>query len=149
MPRWLPILFSVLVLGAVLAPLLRHPDDDSYPLSTYPMFSHGRATPETSVTHVVAVGADGARMIVPPAEIVSAEVLLSQVTIARAVDGGPASARRFCQEIADRITHSRDAKLRAADHVEVETTLIDAIRYLGGDETPIDTKTHARCRGKR
>lgn len=149
MNRWFATLFSVLVLGAVLAPLLRHPDDDSYPLSTYPMFSHGRASPETYVTHVVAVDSAGVRTMVPPVEIVSAEVLLAQVTIARAVAAGPASARRFCQEVADRIQHSRDPKLRAADHVEVETTLIDAIRYLGGDETPIERKTHARCRAKR
>jgi len=149
MSRGLAVLFSVLVLGAVLAPLLRHPDDDSYPLSTYPMFSHGRASPVTSVTHVVAVDAAGARTMVPPIEIISAEVLLAQVTIARAVNAGPASARRFCMDVADRITRSRDPKLRATDHVEVETTVVDAVRYLAGDQTPIERTVHARCRAKR
>lgn len=140
------VAFSVVVLGAVLSPLHRHPDDDDYPLSTYPMFSHGRDTPETHVTHVVAIDAQGTRTNVPPRVVISGEVLQAQVAIRSAVEAGPHATRRFCNEVAARVGVADDPQLRASTHVEVETTLIDAIAYLGGDETPIARTVHARCR---
>jgi len=34
--RWLAAIASIVLRGAVLAPLVRAPDDDSFPLSSYP-----------------------------------------------------------------------------------------------------------------
>ena len=42
MSRRLAALASIGLCGAVLAPLVRAPDDDGFPLSTYPMFAAPR-----------------------------------------------------------------------------------------------------------
>lgn len=58
--RALAYVVSLLALGLVLSPLLRHPDEDSFPLSTFPMFSHERPRRMT-LTHAVGVDAQGER----------------------------------------------------------------------------------------
>lgn len=142
----MPLLVSALVLAAVLAPLTWDVGEDSFPLSSYPMFSHGRTSSEASITHVVAVGLDGSRTIVPPQEVASSAVMQTLVTIQASVHAGPASAKRFCREVAGRLTRSAHPKLRAAASVEIETARIDSIRYLGGDTEPLSRTLHARCK---
>lgn len=144
--RWIALCVSTLLLGAVLVPLTWDAGVDSFPLSSYPMFSHGRTSSESSITHVVAIGADGTRTLVPPHEVASSAVMQTLVTIQQSVHAGPASARRFCREIAERLTRSNDARLRASVSIEIETARIDSIRYLAGDTEPLSRELHARCK---
>ncbi len=144
--RWFALAVSTLVLGAVLVPLTWDAGEDSFPISSYPMFSHERTSSESLITHVVAIAADGTRTPVPPHEVASSAVMQTLVTIQQSVHAGPASARRFCREIAQRLTRSEDAELRASVSVEIETARIDSIRYLGGDRTPLSRELHAHCR---
>lgn len=146
MRRRLALTVSLLLFGAVLAPLTWAAGDDSYPLSSYPMFSHGRTSSEASITHVVAVGRMGERMVVPPHEIASSTVMQTLVTIQRSVDAGPASTKRFCRDIAKRLAASNDPRLRDSIAIEIETARIDAIAYLGGNTTPLTRTLHARCK---
>lgn len=143
--RSIALCVSMLMLGAVLVPLSWDAGVDSFPLSSYPMFSHGRTSSESSITHVVAIGADGTRTVVPPHEVASSAVMQTLVTIEQSVHAGPASARRFCREIAERLTHSNNSQLRASVSVEIETARIDSIRYLAGDTEPLSRALHARC----
>ena len=84
---------SFVLLGATLSPLARHPDDDSFPLSTYPMFSHERPR-ELVMVHALGLDAQGERMPLPP--MISAgnrEVLQSMATLQQAVSAGRARAQ--------------------------------------------------------
>lgn len=141
-----PIVFSVVMLGAVMSPLVWSAGADSFPVSSYPMFSHGRSSSEASITHVVAIAENGARTIVPPGEVASSAVMQTLITIQESVHAGPASTKRFCRDIARRLADSSRVELRNAVSVEIETARIDAVRYLGGDTAPIERTLHARCK---
>lgn len=145
MKRGLSVLFSTVVLGAVLLPLTWPAGEDSFPFSSYPMFSHGRTSSIADITHVVAIDASGQRTIVPPHEVASSAVIQTLVTIQDSVHAGPKAAKRFCREVAARLKHSNDATLRQATHVEIETTRVDSIAYLAGSTTTLGRTLHARC----
>jgi len=133
---------SLVALGLVLSPLLRHPDDDSFPLSTFPMFSHERPRRMT-VTHAVGVDAEGERTPLSPAvSAATSEPLQSMRTLELAVEAGRAPLR--CAEIASRVAVNAD--LARVRDVEVETLGIDAVAYF--DEQPPEPyvrRVHARC----
>src|SRR5690606_23790638 len=90
---------SLVLLGAVAWPMFRSPPADSYPLSSYPMFSRARP-PFADIEHVVAVSRDGSRRPVPPSRVASGEVLQAKVAIARTLAGGRRAARALCTEVA-------------------------------------------------
>lgn len=133
---------SLLVLGAMLSPLLRHPDDDSFPLSTYPMFSHARPR-ELTMVHALGIDAAGERAPLPP--MISAgnrEVLQSMATLQQAVRAGRAAAQ--CDEIAARVL--ADGSLAHVVSVEIATDTFDAVAYFEeGRTAPIARSAHARC----
>lgn len=133
---------SLVALGLMLSPLLRHPDEDSFPLSTFPMFSHERPRRMT-VTHAVGVDALGRRTPLPPrVSADTSEPLQSMRTIELAVQAG--RARELCREIAPRVAARED--LAQQQSVEVETIAFDAVAYF--DEAPPDPyirRVHARC----
>ena len=140
--RALAYVVSLLALGLVLSPLLRHPDEDSFPLSTFPMFSHERPRRMT-LTHAVGVDAQGERTPLPPrVSADTSEPLQSMRTIEPAVQAG--RARALCTEIAARVAARAD--LAQQQDVEVETIAFDAVAYF--DEAPPDPyirRVHARC----
>ncbi len=138
--------FSALMIAAVVSPALRDPPADSFPLSDYPMFSHGRPTPRMELTHALGVRADGTRVPLPP--LVSSgnrEVLQSMMTIHYAVF----SARRqaFCEEVAGRVAEAPE--LRDVRAVELATSTFDAVRYFEASPAPIRRTVHARCEVRR
>lgn len=94
------------VLAALLAPPLWPPVDDSYPLSTYPMFSRDRGR-TSSVATVVGREEDGRTQRLSPELIGGAdEPMLAVATAARAVATGPSGASRLCQQVAERVAAS-------------------------------------------
>lgn len=133
---------SLVVIGTVLSPVLRHPDEDSFPLSTYPMFSHERPR-EMSMVHAIGLDAEGAREPLPPR--VSAdtrEVLQSMRTIEMAVHGG--RAIELCREIGERVKSRED--LSQVREVVIETITFDAVAYFDEPRPePRERFVHARC----
>lgn len=137
---------SGVLIALVISPALRDPPVDSFPLSDYPMFSHGRPSPEMTLTHAHGVSEDGERQPLSP--IVSSgnrEVLQSMMTISNEVHGGRAGP--FCLEIAERVAASSD--LEHVVSVELITSTFDAVKYFEEGPEPLHRELHHRCRVSR
>jgi len=131
------------VLGVALAvasPALRPGPSDGFPLSTYPMFTSDRGSRVSIGTAVAVDAAGGIRRLDPHAVGGGDEVMLAASTVRIAIDGGPRSAGRLCEEIAARLAGDDGAR-----HVEVRTEVHDALAWFNGEREPLETTTHARC----
>jgi hypothetical protein len=128
---------TVVVVGVV--PLVL--DRDSFPLSTYPMFSRPRSTTD-SVDTAVAVDATGNRVWrLPPQRIAGTdEIILAAAAVSRAISRD--ETERLCTEIAASV--GRDGPSGAAA-VEVVTERFDSVRWFEGDHAPVSRSIHARC----
>ncbi|WP_437289862.1 hypothetical protein [Sorangium sp. So ce406] len=128
----------------MLAPLFRRPPVDSFPLSTYPMFSWGRHDARTTVERAVGVDSRGGRRPIPPRLVGSEEVLQARATLAQSIRQGARAARALCRGIAARVAEqSGHADIVS---VEIRTDTFDAIAFFDGQETPLDSKLHATCK---
>ena len=138
MGRWAVRVFAVALLVAVLAPPLRRPPNDSFPLSTYPMFSHPRDE-VTPLQLTVAIAPDGTERRLPP-RIVSGttEIIHAASTMRRAIDEGDADG--LCAEIVDRLGSETPGT-----RVEIRTQTYDVVGWFDGDRAPRSTTVHARC----
>ncbi len=136
MRRRVASVVSLVAVAAVLSPALH--ERDSYPLSTYPMFSYDRGRVATIDT---AVGYDtaGARERLSPTLIAGGiEVIHAAVTVTVAIERGDTDA--LCREIAAR-ARSRDEFVR----IEVVSETHDVIAYFDGDDEPTSVVVHASC----
>jgi len=132
--------FAALVTGAMAWPAFIDPADDSFPLSTFPMFSHYRPK-EMTVTHALGVTRDGGRRPLPP--LISAGnrgVLQSQVSVIRGIQ---TDAAGYCREVVERVKASDEHDDIVA--VELATSLFDTIAYFESSSDPLDRRVHMRC----
>ena len=141
MRRVLAYTVSVAFVIAVLLPVLGDPRSDSFPFSTYPMFS-GLRDSISSIDHVVGVAGDGSRTALPPESVANDEVLQALAIIRGAVRQGPEATERLCQQAALWVYESRWENIET---VEVLTDRFDSLAYFDGDKTPISSELHARC----
>lgn len=140
--RVAPVLFSVALLAVVFVPVTWEAHEDSFPLSSYPMFSHGRPDPVLTLMHAVGIRSDGSREPLSP--MLSAgnrEVLQSLRTIEIGVQNG---ADAFCAEVASRVREAGE------DYAEVElaTDTWDTVAYFASDDAQESLQqhhVHARC----
>ncbi len=119
-------------------------DRDSFPLSTYPMFSSRRTTAEP-VDTAVGITADGSVARLSPTMIAGTdEIIIATVTVGKALADG--TAAELCSDIAGRISGSNltsgEGRIVA---VEVVTERFDAVQWYDGDRTPLQRTVHARC----
>ncbi|WP_437726722.1 hypothetical protein [Sorangium sp. So ce861] len=128
----------------MLAPLFRRPPVDSFPLSTYPMFSWGRHDARTTVERAVGVDSRGERRPIPPRLVGSEEVLQAKATLAHSIRQGARAARALCRGVAARV--AEDDRYADVVKVEIRTDTFDAVAFFDGHETPIDSKLHASCK---
>lgn len=136
-------LLSAVMIIAVGAPAFRDPNDDSYPLSTYPMFSRPRGR-RNAVTSALAVA--GEREVkIPPEYVGNAETMQAFRTLTTAVALGGDASQRLCQAIAGRLAEASDPALAHAERVLLVTESVDAIDYLAGRAKPQHRRVHARC----
>ncbi|XYI00705.1 hypothetical protein ACMHYB_13470 [Sorangium sp. So ce1128] len=128
----------------MLAPLFRRPPVDSFPLSTYPMFSWGRHDARATVERAVGVDSRGGRRPIPPRLVGSEEVLQAKATLAQSIRQGARATRALCRGIAARVAEqSGQADLVS---VEIRTDTFDAVAFFEGQEAPLDSKLHATCK---
>jgi hypothetical protein len=142
--RWAALFFSAGMLLLVCSPALRDPPRDSFPLSDYPMFSHGRPDPFMTLTHAVGITPDGRAVPLPP--LVAAdnrEVLQAMMTISSSVHGGRGAV--FCEEVAARVRASDDTDLADVTAVAIVTSRYDAIAYFETGPEPLSRQVHVRC----
>lgn len=125
--RWFGLVVTLVMLGAVLWPLTRHPAwGDSFPLSTYPMFATRRAGAKLYLEYLVATAPDGARRHVPPRLIANAEVMQAIVTVQQSVRRGEAMV--LCKRVAPRV--ARDGRFAAMTELTVVSGSHAAYDYL-------------------
>jgi len=117
------------------------PTDDSYPLSTYPMFARPRDKPW--LDFVEAVDRSGAMTRVGPSLLGSDEVMQAVATVKRAVAAGPDGVGRLCASVAERIAH--DPESHALVEVRVVGARFDPLAYFTTGPAPEQKVEHARC----
>lgn len=137
---------TAIVIAAVLYPLSYSKTEDSFPLSSFPMFARRVPTATLTQHFVIAIG-QGFRRSISPDLIGTEEVLQAQATIRRAVHGGRRAVRKLCQEVAARI--AGDESFAAATAVRVVKGRYHAVNYLTGrDKTGVETTIY-NCRIER
>lgn len=125
----------VVVIGVV--PLVL--DRDSYPLSTYPMFSSRRTAIEPVHTAVL-VDSEGEVTRLSPTQISgNDEVIIAAQLVYESIgrDGGVI----LCDDISRRIV---EPSTRGAT-IEIVTERYDAIAWYEGRRSPISRVVHASC----
>lgn len=127
----------------MLSPVLRRPPVDSFPLSTYPMFSAARG-PTSRIDTVLGVTASGEREVLSPALISGDPWVILAVETVAAAKRSKAKRRALCQAVAARLAADGS---RANRYTEVLflTETYDAPAYFFGDTTPQSIKVHATC----
>ncbi len=141
MRRVYAAIVSVVFVIAVMLPVLGDTRSDSFPLSTYPMFS-GLRDSIASIDHVVGFAGDGSRTVMPPESVANDEVLQALAIIRGAVRQGPEATERLCQQAALWVYESRWENIET---VEVLTDRFDSLAYFDGDKGPMSSVLHARC----
>jgi hypothetical protein len=136
-----PLIFSVLVMAATLSPALREPSRDSFPLSTYPMFS---SVPKAAWLDVI-VGFDAAgnEHRIPPQLVANIEVMQAAQTIRLAVR--QRRAPQLCVEVAARV--AADPNFEHVVRLEVQRRKFDPLTYFTSppSERLLDLRRRARC----
>lgn len=145
MQRLYAAIVSIALLSAVLYPALGDPEDDSFPLSTYPMFARTRAR-VARVNAALALGRGGTEMPLSPLLIGSPETMQAIRILNRSLQAGERSARTLCRAIAARVAQSADSELSAARQIALVSESIDVIEYARGAHVPRDRRVHTRCR---
>lgn len=136
-PRPLRLLLLAVAAALVLGPMVRDPRDDSYPLSTYPMFATDRGDRHEIAT-VVEVLDDGAIARLSPETIAGTdEVVLTAVTVDRALRAGDAAA--LCVEVASRLGPGRRVRVQSETH--------DIVELVAAGTAPSAVEIHAECVG--
>ena len=137
---------SLVVTALVLFPAFQDPDEDSFPLSTYPMFSHGKPNPDLVLTQVLAVFQDGVRKPVPPKMATgNEEVIQAMRMILDETHGGQTRAVRFCRDVASRIARVSGPPWTDAIAVEIARSHFDTLAYFEIAPHPVHRRTLQRC----
>ena len=141
----LRMVLALLLLLLVASPLLRAADDDSYPLSTYPMFARLIGHPRLTV----AEGLDetGNHFRLPPEIVASSEPMQAMRTLRLTAEQGRRPLRQLCARIAERAARSQS--FATVTRVRIVRARFDPLRYFDGNPTPEDTEDLVTCRVQR
>lgn len=124
--------------------------EDSFPLSTFPMFSRGKPDPGVVVTQVLGVFRDGTRKPLPPALATgNTEVIQALRMIRDAVQGGRKRSAAFCGDVARRVQQDESGTWDDVMVIEVARSHFDAVAYFETGPTPATRRTLERCLVKR
>jgi hypothetical protein len=130
--RWI---VTALLGLAIVSPLAREQGWDSFPISSFPMFSRGDLGTRLWLGHVVLIDRDGTRRPAPPSVVGSPEPMVAKKLVENALARD--EARSLCTAIAGRAPPGT-AK------IEVVTSVFDTSRYFT-DPTPVERNVHASC----
>jgi len=144
MSRRAAAILSIGLLAIVLEPVVRAPDDDGFPLSTFPMFA-ARRPARVAVSYARGVTGAGVQRELTPGLLGTDEVMQAFAMLQRAVDAGPAARQALCQAIAARVADEpgyRDvvAVVILGGHHDAVEFVLRGMRGAATGEV-----THARC----
>jgi hypothetical protein len=131
---------SAFVVLCLVWPLARPINDDSYPVSHFPMFAEGRMTPVLSLAHVRSVHKDGARRPVSARITGNGTVMQALSSISQAIGRG--TALEFCERVAARVAALND---ESAVEIEVVAGRFHILDYFTHERRALDEVVHARC----
>ena len=134
----------VVGLGVVLAtawPALRPAGEDSFPLSTYPMFARALDKPQVSFVERLDAGRRPHRL--SPDQLGSDEVMQAYRTIKRAVRKGPKATEALCRTLAKRVA-SRERNKREV-RLRIVRARFDPVAYFVDDAEPEEREVLATC----
>ncbi|MBT8165688.1 MAG: hypothetical protein KJO97_09065 [Acidimicrobiia bacterium] len=136
MQKWVRWALGAAIVVLAAAPVVRSPADDSFPLSTYPMFSLARPQ-ETTVSSAAGFDAAGTRLRLSPRVVGgTGEVIQAAGTVGQAIGAG--TTDDLCREV---LAEAPDDVVA----VEIVTETYDVIAYFDGDEEPLERVVHSRC----
>ena len=134
--------FIAVFIGAVVFPAFQDPPKDSFPLSTYPMFSGSK--PRVTLNEVLGEDARGKDYILEPELIAeSGEPMQVIATLRRVIEGGWRMRSDFCKAVASRI--AADPAFEHIERVRLVTRTRDPVAFYEGRESGNQEKTWRRC----
>jgi hypothetical protein len=141
MSRLVAAIVSVGLVAAALEPVVRKPDDDGFPLSTFPMFAAPRPS-RLAMSYAVGVARDGRPRTLSPEHLGTGEVMQAFAMLQRGIDGSAGGRAALCAAIAARV--ARDAAYRDVVAIRLVSATHDAVAYLA-DGTVGAQAERARC----
>jgi hypothetical protein len=138
--RSLAAVISAGLVGATLAGAVRSPDDDGFPLSTYPMFARPRPA-QVALAYAIGVTAGGATRALGPEALGTGEVLQALARVRAAIDAGEGDA--LCRAIAARVAGGRG--LADVEEIRLVTGVHDAVAAIALG-APGALRVEAACR---
>jgi hypothetical protein len=130
----------------VLSPIVQSRDWDSFPVSSFPMFSRGDRGHVRGLAHAVLVHRDGSKSAAPPSLVGTPEPMVATSIIASHIAKGTASD--LCTFIADRAARGSTAALAGEiASIEIVVSVYDTHRYFASPPSrePIARDVHATC----
>jgi hypothetical protein len=134
--RWL---FTAALGAAILSPLVRARGWDSFPISSFPMFSRGNLGTRVWMGHVILVDEDGRRRPAPPSVVGSPEPMVAKNLVENALARDEAYG--LCMAIGGRAPPG-------VAKIEIVTSVFDTSRYFT-DPTPVERTVHTTCNAWR
>ena len=120
-------------------------NDDGFPFSTYPMFSHPKKQSGLVLTQVLAVYPDGRKVPLPPQiSTGNQEVIQAMGTILRE-SYKKKRAKAFCEDIVRRMQASDDPEWEDVASVEIARSQFDTVAYFQTGPEPVRRRTVRRC----
>ena len=144
-PRWKLALVTVVLAGAIVSPLAYERGWDSFPISSYPMFSRGNLGTVNELAHALLVTADGVRTPAKPALVGSPEPMIAMSIVRAHVDRG--TSAELCAAVAARARDRSDVVA-----VEIARSVFDSRTYFSDGpraRAPIERTIVARCEVRR
>lgn len=137
---------SLVVAVLVAIPAFSDPREDSFPLSTFPMFSSPKPDPGLIVTQVLAVMPDGTREPLPPElSTGNEEVIQTLRMIHDEVYGGRERMAAFCDSIAERVRGTDAEHWQSVETIEIARSHFDSVAYFETGPKPVNRKILKRC----
>jgi len=140
MAAWRPwaVALAVVSTAAIVWPAVH--DEDGFPLSNYPMFSHPKGT-TAKIYHAVGFTSDGRGMPLSPEMVGTDEIMQAYQSVKLSIHGG--RARALCEAVAGRVSTS--PTFSEVVRVEVRVDVFDAVRYWEGDRSTDRSSILAKC----
>jgi hypothetical protein len=134
-------LVSIGLVGATLAPVVRAPHDDGFPLSTFPMFATPRPA-QVAMSYAQGVTQGGGLRVLSPHHLGTGEVMQAFSLLQRAADAAPRERLALCTAIAVRV--ASDADYRDVVAIRLVAGRHDAVDYLAHGAVGPEVE-YARC----
>ena len=133
---------------AVLSPLVpawRGRNNDSFPLSWYPMFAKERPAFEVPF-YVIARGSDGQRIKLDVKWWTSGGFNQGREMLRTTLESGLAPTRAFCEKLAKKVSEKKGVRWAKIEEVAIVRGKYDRARFFAqGDRAPLVEKTLFAC----